>query len=173
MTLQKFIERLNWRQVAVHFIATWFFMYSFQTLAVLHNINLIGTVRQSTKENLIERLNENGTAASDVFNFTLWTGIGNTIGLLVAFIISLTIAIRRNWFWFNSLIVLILAYTLSWFNLLGWRYLRNIFLTPGEIFKNTTLEFLTNGIILLTIGLFIFFLTKGNKFIAIGNRTVV
>jgi len=136
MTLQKFIERLNWRQVVVHFIATWFFMYSFQTLAVLHNINLINIIRQSNKDNLTERLNENGTAASDLVYFTLWTGIGNTIGLLVAFIISLTISIRRNWFWFNSLIVLILAYTLSWFDLLGWIYFKSIFLTPGEIFNN-------------------------------------
>ena len=171
MTLQKFIARLNWRQVVIHFIATWFFMYSFQTLAFLHNTKLIGLIRQSSNGDITKSLNQSGIPASELLYFNLWTGIGNTIGLLVALIISLTISIRQKWFWVNSIIVLVLAYSLSWFNLLGWTYLKKIFLTPGEIFRNTTLEFLTNGIILLTLGLLTFFLSKANNFIATGSRT--
>jgi len=171
MTLHKFIARLNWRQVVIHFIATWFFMYSFQTLAILHDTNLVDVFRHSGKDNLAKALNENKISASDLTYFTVWTSFGNTIGLLVAFVISLTISIRRNWFWFNSFIVLVLEYILSWLGLLGWAYLKNIFLTPGGIFKNTTLEFLTNGMILLTLGLLAFFLNKTNNFIAKGNRT--
>ena len=170
MTLHKFIARSNWRQVVIHFIATWFFMYSFQTLAILHDTNLVEVFRQSGKDNLTKALNENKITTSDLTYFTVWTSFANTIGLLVAFGISLTISIKRKWFWFNTFFVFVLVYILSWFDLLGWTFLKKIFLTPGEIFRNTTLEFLTNGLILLTLGLLTFFLAKTNKFIAIGNK---
>ena len=170
MTLRKFLRRLNWRQVAIHFIATWFFMYSFQTLAALHNTDLIDIVRQSSQEDITKALSESTTSAYQLVYFNLWTGIGNTVGLLVAFIISLSLSIRRKWFWFNSFIVLLVAYVLSWFGLLGWTYLKIIFLTPGEIFSNTTLQFLTNGILLLSLGLLTFFMSQSNKFITAGNR---
>ena len=172
MTLHKFIARLNWRQVVIHFIATWFFMYSFQTLAVLYDTNLVDIFRQTGKGNLTKAFNENKISASDLTYFTIWTSFSNTIGLLVGFGISLTISIKRKWFWFNSFLVFVLLYLLSWFNLLGWTYLKKIFITPGEVFDNTTLEFLTNGLLLLTLGLLTFFLAKTNKFIAIGIRTI-
>ncbi len=173
MTLHKFIAQLNWRQVAIHFIATWFFMYSFQTLAVLHNTHLVEVFRQTEKDNLTRAINENKIDASALTYFTVWTSFANTIGLLIAFGISLTISIKRKWFWFNSFLVLGLAYLLSWFDLLGWAHLKKVFLAPGEIVKNTTLEFLTNGIILLALGLLTFLLPVTNKFIAKGISTTV
>ena len=147
-------------------------MYSFQTLAVLHDTNLVNIFRHTGKDNLTKALNENKISASDLTYFTVWTSFSNTIGLIVGFVISLTISIKRKWFWFNSFLVFVLLYLLSWFNLLGWTYLKKIFMTPGEVFDNTTLEFLTNGLLLLTLGLLTFFLAKTNKFIAIGNRTI-
>ena len=170
MTLHKFIARLNWRQVAIHFIATWFFMFSFQTLAILHDTNIVDVVRQPGKDNLTKALNENKITTYDLTYFTVWTSLANSIGLLVAFGISLTISIKRKWFWFNSFLVLVLINILGRFDLLGWNYLKKIFLTPGEIFRNIKMEFLTNGLILLTLGLFTFFLARTNKFIALGNR---
>jgi hypothetical protein len=170
MTLNKSIERLNWRLIATHFIATWFFMYSFETLAALHYTTLIDIYRHSNKGNLEKALIENNINASDLAYFYFWTRFGNTIGLLVAFIISLTISIRRKWFWFNSFIVLTTLYVLSRFDLLGWTYLKYIFLRPGTVFKSTTFEYLTNGIILLVLGLLTFFLTKTTKFIESNYR---
>lgn len=173
MTLHNFIARLNWRQVAIHFIATWFFMYSFQTLAVLHNTNLVDLVRQTGKDNVTKALSENKISAPDWIYFTMWRDFANITGLLIAFIISLTISFKRKWFWFNSILVIVFVYTLNWFDLLGWTYLKKLFLTPGEMFNNTTLEFLTNGLFLLALGLLTFFLAKTNRFIAIGNKTNV
>ncbi len=173
MTLHKFIAKLNWRHVAIHFIATWFFMYSFQTFAILHNTNLVDIVRKTGENNLTKALNENKIPLNDMTYFAVWTTLANTIGVLVAFGISLTISIKRKWFWFNSFLVLVLVHILGRFDLLGWTYLKKIFLTPGEIFRNIKLEFLTNGLILLTLGLLTFFLAKTNKFIAVGNRPTV
>lgn len=170
MKLHEFISRLNWRQVAIHFIATWFFMYSFQTLAVLYNTNLVEIIRQSGKDSLPNTLNENEIFAADLTYFNMWTGVARTVGLIVAFIISLIISFKRKWFWLNSLIVLIIAFILGWFNLLGWAYFKKIFLMPGKIFDNVILEFLANGFIILSVGLLTFFLAKPNRFIAMGEK---
>jgi hypothetical protein len=170
MTIHKFIARLNWRQVVIHFIATWFFMYSFQTLAILHDTNLVDIFRQVGEHGLRNAINENKISASDLTYFTMWTTLANIAGLLVAFIISLTISFKRKWFWFNSFLVLVFVHILGRLDLLGWAYLKKIFLVPGEIFANTKLQFLTDGLLLLALGLLTFFLTKTNKFIAIGNQ---
>ena len=173
MTIHTFIVRLNWRQVVIHFIASWFFIYSFQILAALHNTNLVDIIRQTGKDNLRNALNEKNISASDITEIAIWLSIANTIGSLVASGISLTISIRQKWFWVNSFLVFVLFYVLSWLDLSGWTYLKRIFLKPGELFNNTTLEFLANGLILLTLGLFTFFLPGINRFIAKGNRSTV
>ena len=172
MTLQTFIVRLNWRQIVMHFIATWFFMYSFQTLSFLHNLKLTDLVRQSKESEIIKALHNSGISVSETLYFTLWIHLGKTIGIVTAFVLSLILSIERKWFWVNSFIVLFLAYGLSWFSSLGWRYLNKIFLTPGQIFKNTLLEFLTNGLILLMLGLLTFFVAKSNKFIEKGGAAI-
>ena len=166
MTFQNFISRLNWRQVLIHFVAFWFFIYAFQTLSHLYDIKLIDTVRQSNQHDTIKNLSDRGTTTSDLTYFLFWTGISGFIGLLVAFIISLTLSIKRRWFWVNSLITFIVIYALYRFNLLGWAYLKTIFWYPGQTFSNTTVEFLINGLILLLVGLLIFFLKRPNQFIA-------
>ena len=169
MTTRNFISRLNWRQILIHFIATWFFVFAFQTLFYLNDIKLIDIIRQSGQENITKALNANGTSTSDLLNFTRLIGVGSTVGLLVAFIISLTISIKRHWFWVNSVIVLVATYFLNWFGLLGWTSLKQIFLTPGQIFANTILEFLVNAIFLLTLGLLMFFLRRPTEFIDRNN----
>lgn len=173
MAVHNFISRLNWRHILIHFVAAWFFMYAFQTLATLHDIKLVDIFRQSDAGNIRNNLELNGRTVSDLSYFKLWNGIGKTPGLLIAFIISLIISIRKKWFWFNSFIVLMLMYILSWFGLTGWKYLKRIFLKPGDFFENTTFEFLINGLILLTLGLLTFFLHHTNKFIVTGSKMTI
>jgi len=123
-------------------------------------------IRNRGESDFASTLEKNNVDPSRLFYLEVSMSLGKTLGLLVAFIISLTICIKRKWFWVNSLIVFISAYTLSWFNLLGWAYLKNIFLSAGELFNNTTAEVLTNSLLLLTLGLLFFFLPSVNKFIA-------
>lgn len=170
MIIPRFITRLNWRLIVVHFIATWFFKYAFQVLALLHNTTLVDIARQTGNGDLSQTLSDHGVSASELTNFILWNNYGNAIGFLVAFGISLTITIRRNWYWFNAVLVFVLVYVLAWFNLPGWNYWRPLFLLPGKIFSNTTAEFLANGLLLLAVGLLTFFLPVINRFIERGNR---
>jgi hypothetical protein len=48
---KKLIARLNWRQVVVHCLAAWFFMYSFQTLSFLQYTSLIDAGGDITEHN--------------------------------------------------------------------------------------------------------------------------
>lgn len=165
MTFQNFISRLNWRQVLLHFVAFWFFIHAFQTLSYLYDTALIDTVRNSKGQVTEQMLAESGLNAADLTYFVFWTGISGFIGLLLAFIISLTISIRRGWFWANALTTFILTYLFYRYNLLGWTFLKRIFWYFGLQFNNATVEFIFNGTVLIAIGLLIFFLRRPIQFI--------
>jgi hypothetical protein len=124
-------------------------------------------MRLSNELDAKKGLTDNGTTASELAN--LWTSISGQVGLLVAFIISMTISIKRHWFWINSFIAFIVIYFPYKFDLLGWTYLKRIFWYIGQRFNNSTSEFLFNGIVLLVIGLLIFFLKRLIRFIENNN----
>jgi hypothetical protein len=165
MTFHNFLEKINWRQIIVHFVACWFFIHAFQTLSFLYDTKLVDTIRQSNGQLTSEAFVEKKFDASDLTYFWLWTSVSGFVGLLVAFIISLIISFKRNWLWANTLLAFILAFILYHFHLLGWGYLRQFFWYFGQRFNNSTIEFLLNGSILLTIGTLIFFLRGPNLFI--------
>src|SRR3954462_8193117 len=131
MTLKRFISKINWRQLLIHFIATWFFIHSFQTLSYLSNTRLIKIYGGANEGTEMNALFNNGITTSDLVDFCFWTACSGFIGLLVAFVISLIISIKKGWFWFNSLIVLIVTYLLQRFTSLGWPYVRKVFLFIG------------------------------------------
>jgi hypothetical protein len=169
MTLQKFISRLNWRQIVIHFVASYFFVYAFTILAYLYDTKLVDHFRFSNYENPIQKIDNTNYSSSDVAHFIMIPLYSAMVGLLIAFLISLFISIKRQWFWFNSAIAFLLTYFLHRFDYLGWDYLKKIFLAPGRLFNNTFIEFLLNGTLMLTIGLLLFFLRQSMKFIDKNN----
>jgi hypothetical protein len=168
MTLQNFIARLNWRQILLHFIATIFLIFAFQQFAYLFKIDIIDAIRKSRildKETYIEIAKKNNWSPGQLLAYLFYINLFWLLGLILGFIISLTISKTKKWFWVNSLIVLLAAFILARQDLLGWTYLKTIFLKPGEIFSNSTMYILTNGLVLLIIGLFVFYYEKCNNFI--------
>lgn len=149
----------------MHSIACWFFIHAFQTLSYFYDTKLIDIVRRSSGQFNDQALGDNKIGASHLTYFVLWTSIFGFVGLLVAFIISLTISIKRHWFWVNSLFAVLLIYILYRCELLGWAYLKQFFWYLGQKFNNSAIEFLLNGVILLAIGIFIFFLKRPNQYI--------
>jgi hypothetical protein len=172
MTLKRFISRINWRQLLIHFIATWFFIHSFHTLSYLSNTRLVEIYRGANEGTEMIALFNNGITTTDLVDFFIWTTCSGSIGLLVAFVLSLILSIRKHWFWFNSLIVLLVIYLLQWFTSLGWPYVRKVFLFKGATTHKITWEFIINGSILLALGLFVFFSRKTNRFIEKGNSPI-
>jgi hypothetical protein len=165
MTLQTFISRLNWRLVLLHLVAFWFFIYAFKTFSYLYDIKLLDAFRYSKGDLTSKEFVEKGFEASDLTYFMLWTSVSGFIGLLVGFIISVTLSIKRHWFWINSLLAFIAMYLLYRFDLLGWTYFKKLFGYLGQKLNNSTAEFLLNGCILLTIGILLLFLKGPTKFI--------
>jgi hypothetical protein len=172
MTLLNFISKLNWRQILLHFIAFWFFIHAFETFSYLTDTKLVEFFRHSNQPITSAALEENSLSASNMFELIFKSTVANLIGLLVAFIISLVISIRQHWFWVNSLIALLIMFIPINLGFLSWKYLREIFWVPGQLFSDTTIEFLINGIILLTIGLLIFFWKRPRQFIE-NNKLVI
>jgi hypothetical protein len=75
----------------------------------------------------INELEKQGVTSGDMVDFAFWTNVGETIGLLIGFLVSLFISLRSNWFWVNSLIVLVLTYCLWRGGLLGLNFLNDIY----------------------------------------------
>ena len=178
MTLRNFIQRLNWRQILVHFVATWFFIYAFQFLAYLSNTTMFDGLQKfssSDQEELNNFLKDKDFTAGQMITYFYYASAVWLLGLIIAFIFSLLISKKRKWFWINSLIVFLLVFFLKEYDLLGWSFLKSIFLTPGKIFKNSpyyvTLYLLTDGLILLGLGIFTFLNRRINEFIDNGNWT--
>jgi hypothetical protein len=169
MTLENFKSKLNWRQILIHFVASWFFIHAFHTLSYLYDTKVIDVVRQSNGKADYDFLIDSGVEASDLTYFLVWTSISEFIGLVVAFLISLAISIRRRLFWVNALLAFIIASLLYRWNLLGWTYLKQFYWYLGQTFNSSTVEYLFYGIALLTIGLLIFFLKRSNEFIENGK----
>ncbi len=163
MLLQKYISLINWRQIIIHFLASCFFMYAFKTFAYLNYTIFIDDIR-SSKQGLrgIDIRNYSPGVVSYFLIIPLYSAI---IGLIIAFLISLSLSIKKRWFWLNSLIMFLLTFFLYRFDLLGWKYFSIVFLSFGQLFDNTFLEFLINGSIMLTIGILFFFLKISIDFI--------
>lgn len=176
MTVQYFIQKLNWRQILVHAVATWFFIYAFQLLAYLYNTTMYDGLQKlsnSNDDDLNNFLKDKGFTMGDLILYFYYATAVWLLGLFVAFLISLSISRRKNWFWANALIVSLLMCFLRAYDLLGWSFLKTIFLAPGEIFKSsahyTALYLLTNGTILLALGIFTFSNRRIIAFIDRGN----
>jgi hypothetical protein len=166
MAFSNFLSKLNWRLMVIHFVACWFFIYGFQQLAALHDIALtnaftnIKNVDDDKMLNVIKRF-----GASRIATEALWINLSGPLGLLTGFIISLLVSLKHKWYWLNSVIVFVVMILLKRFKLLGWYYLKQIVLEPGYLFKSPTARFLANGLIMLAIGLSLFFMKWSIRFI--------
>jgi hypothetical protein len=159
--IKSFFSQLNGRLMVIHFIAFWFFIFAFQTLAFVHDYNFLYLASERTN-----RLNNHARFLRDM-GVIEQSGI---YGLLTAYIISWSICTRRNWFWANSVIIFLLAFVFKVFGLLGWNYLHSFFQLPGKIFDDTSIwGYLTNGAIMLIIGLLLFFYKPLVRYIERGD----
>ena len=158
--------RLNWRQIVIHFIASWFFIQAFEILSYLYDIKLVDIIRNTDEKSLSDVLDKEEIDHWYFADYlSIYPFLSGLLGLSIAFLISLIISIKRHWFWFNPLLVLLLSVVIFMSNLLNWSSVRSMFRYPGQIFNNTTIEYLLGGVISLTIGIVIFSTKRINRFI--------
>ena len=167
MKFQSTLKKINWRLLMVHFIAICFFIRGFRILGYLQNTPLLDKLINDN-DNLDAILKNQ--SATDLVNFLLYPGILGTIGMLVAFFISLYISKKKGWSPLNSIIVILLAYILGWISNLNWLLFKGNTIIPSSLFPNITYYLIVNACILIILGNLIFFNKYALTFIS-KNKT--
>ncbi|HZY35387.1 MAG TPA: hypothetical protein VFE53_01990 [Mucilaginibacter sp.] len=168
--LSNFASKLNWRLIAVHFAACWLFIYAFKELVILHDFSFWMSMINHSKSWFKTPTNWDYDVSRLRSNF-MWLNLSGCAGFLIAFFISIMITIKKHWFWVNSLIVFLIGCALGMSNLLGWDYLKYIFLAPGHFFKFDSIwYFIVNGTVMLVIALLLFFLKIIRRFVSPTNN---
>ena len=136
--------------------ACWFIFHAFYILSILRELPLFNAITHNS--------NTTSFGSESITNAFLWITLGGYIGILTTLAISLFISKYRRWYWVNSLLAFLLAYLLCRFDF-TWHYLKIIFLTPGDLFHTLMWKLITNGSIMLAIGLLLLFLNGVARFI--------
>ena len=107
--MRSFFLKLNVRQLIIHFIASWFFIYGMYTLVSLYDYQfLYNAIALPSRMIFKQRF------ADDMFILKQ----GGNLGLIMAYIIGWQLSIKRGWFWANSVIIFLAVFALYNFNLL-------------------------------------------------------
>ena len=100
------MRKFNYLQILVHLIATFFFIFSFRTFSGIYNIRIWELVEKNGVESLTKNSEKYGITALDIYHFTVSSDFFISIGIFVAFIISILISIKKKWSVWNSFIVI-------------------------------------------------------------------
>ncbi|MCC4921398.1 hypothetical protein [Flavobacterium chungbukense] len=116
----------------------------------------------------MENLENLQITPEEIALFSFWPNVSSLIGIVFAFVLSISISRIKKWSVLNSFIVLILIYLLYRYNSLGWDYFR--ILAIGSFIDDYQLNFIVTGSFFLIVGLVIFFSKWTNRIIE--NRQV-
>jgi hypothetical protein len=173
--LSNFISKLNWRLMVVHFVACWFMYHALWQLGFLYDYKFLEILAKHNVSELIKHNNTKEIAA--VFRDYRDQDIGRKIsmdlfyaectglaGIVVAFIVSLLLSRKPGWFWVNSLIVFLVTFGAFCLDTFYWFHFRFILMFDG-LFKSLWAYNLISGLLLLTVGICLFFSKRIIKFI--------
>ncbi len=153
--------KLNWRQILIHFLAAFSLMLSFNILAFLINVPLFEkTIYKNSDTSIDPNLMQ-----TDVLSFAYKTAIIGTVGLIVAFIISLVISLKNKWGWINSVLILITIYVIGFLGIRGEMIKGFTFSIFNKISSNISLVLFASGLILFLFSLILFFSKTLKRFI--------
>jgi hypothetical protein len=167
MALSNFLSKLNWRLMVVHFIACWFIYHAFWQLGYLYDYNYMEKVMHqiSFKGHQMKINNYQGLDGYRMGMISVNALLISFGSLLLSFVISLLLSLKHKWYWVNSVVVLLTTITIFGLNRFYWDYLRPVFQAPGRLFKSDWAFILTNGVVMLVIGLALFFWKRIIRFI--------
>jgi hypothetical protein len=142
--MKNFLAQLNVRLLIIHFIAYWLFIYGFDTLGSLYDFKFLYNTNALMLSSIAkERFN------SDILIINLF----GTSGLVIAYIISWQLSVKKGWFWANAVIIFLLAFLLKSHDYLAWSSMKSIFLAPGQIiFDNSMIGVIINGLVMIALG---------------------
>ena len=149
MRFKKLTKAIHWEQILLYFVAFWLFSHAFQVLACLFDTDTAETVRLAEDPRYC--INLHLYDASKIKSLNRVMALGRIVGLIAGFAYTIYLAKKRGGNWVNPTLAFFLALLLGFFNLLGWSFVKNIFLSPGSMF-NGVWYYLVDGVILLLLG---------------------
>ncbi|HVW14544.1 MAG TPA: hypothetical protein VHB54_11990 [Mucilaginibacter sp.] len=151
----------------LHLIAYWFLFQSFDYFGVCYDYHFrIDFINHHSFSGHItddEFRKINVDELRRVLNDNVISNTIPVVSLLITLGLSLTISIRKKWYWVNAIFVFVVAFSLLvlWrllkIKIGPWTYMRYIFRMPGYFFRGTMWYFITDGSVLLFIGLILIF----------------
>jgi len=165
------LSRISLRFCFIHFLAAYCLIYAFHYLHYTLYADFIWNYSAAGFDGI--------TSAQEISYILLLDGLLPQIGLLIAFILSLILALRKKIWWVNALLVFIVAGILEYFRLLGWEYANNIFVyTIGWINKTGWVRgyrvyYALTMLVLLAATLWLYFSKTTNRFIIKANKPVI
>jgi len=163
MNLSNSPSKLNWRLIFVHFIATWFIYHALWQFSYLSDYPLLEK---------IGHLDYTGSGKETVQRMsmlTVMTVVFRFAGIFIGFGISLWLSLKNKWNWINSVIVLLISSACFFLDRFYYSSIRFIFDLPGRVFKSDWDIIVTNGLIMLIIGMVIFLMDRSINYINKSN----
>lgn len=165
MQIPVIIRKINWRLIVIHLVATIFIMQAFQTLVYLYDTNLYDNLHKLAiggNEYLDKNLQDKSFRFDTLMVYFIYCSWGWLLGLVVAVGISLAIVKKRKWGLINSLLIFFLLPPI-----MGriWYLPRKLDLLTANWFSSTFFYLLSNGLLWLGLGIFVFLYNRLNNFI--------
>lgn len=166
MTISDIKNKIKWRIIALHLIATFFFVLGARQFGVLNDLGIVESVDKYGFQEALSVLVKEDNFSTRYAYFSFWLNISPLIGLLLALLVSLTLTIKRKIFWLNTIIVFVISILLNKLGLYESKIIDAIFFSLGNLFSSVGFQykFTVNGIILTLVGLFIFLSKRAHKF---------
>ncbi|WP_018342564.1 hypothetical protein [Cytophaga aurantiaca] len=154
--MNNFILKINYRLILIHLLASVFILLGAERFALLYDFELFEI---SSKEEVVKYIENGQISATRLSYYLLVHKSGGLIGLLISFLISLMICIKKKIFWLNAITIFITAFFLYRFDILDSMHITMPINSFVDLFAgdNLMVYVIASGLILISIGLFLFF----------------
>lgn len=127
MTFSYYISKVNWQLIITHLVATFFIIIAARQFAILNDPGFIESFDKYGVDNGLKHLAKEDNFPTRLVYFSLWTNLSSFIGVMLAFVISLILTIKRKVFWANAIIVFIMVFLLNRLGLFNNKIIDTIF----------------------------------------------
>jgi len=152
--------KLNFKIVGLHFLAAVLVIAAFRQYSVLYDLELLKVLDgQKMFENMAG--SRGGTLGERLTSSLYLKFILTYVGLGLTFLTSLFITLRKKEHWANSVLVLLLVFSLILLNFYYAESVRAVLFFPARAFMSFSISnvYLLNASILLSVGIGIYLLS--------------
>jgi len=157
-------HRLNLRLILVHSIAAWLLAYACDLSRYFRDVPFLKMLIKGDNNLTLQYIKSSNWTTQDFVAYVYFVNGTWMTGLLLAFIISLYVALKHRWWWINSLIAVTLVYIIS-FTVAHYTHAVPFSTVYNFPFPASIASFISVGILCLIGGALLFFSPKINTLI--------